>query len=124
MRPQNVILFSSGKNLKVAEALAEGMRGTDCRPVVWKDYFRAVYGEEYERTKSYALFPFLSKKIPSFDFAVVVAGDDDATRKDVPAGHWADFSGEGKDSNANSGCCLRNFSAVSRFSSRKTEQVP
>lgn len=95
MRPQNVILFSSGKNLKVAEALAEGMRGPDCRPVVWKDYFRAVYGEEYERTKSYALFPFLSKKIPSFDFAVVVAGDDDATWKDVPAGHWEDFRGAG-----------------------------
>lgn len=94
MRPQNVILFSSGKNLKVAEALAEGLRGADCRPVVWKDYFRAVYGEEYERTKSYALFPFLSKKIPSFDFAVVVAGDDDATRKDVPAGHWEDFGAE------------------------------
>ena len=93
MRPQNVILFSSGKNLKVAEALAAGIRAEECRPVVWKDYFRAVFGEEYERTKAYALFPFLSKKIPSFDFAVVVAGDDDATRKDVPAAGWKGTGG-------------------------------
>lgn len=92
MRPQNIIVFSSGKNLKVAERLADGMRSDDCRPVVWKDYFQAVFGSEYERTKSYALFPFLSKKIPSFDFAVVVAGDDDATRKDSPATDWQGFA--------------------------------
>ncbi len=91
MRPQNVIVFSSGKNLAVAEALADGLRADDCRPVVWKDYFQAVFGSEYGRTKSYALFPFLSKKIPSFDFAVVVAGDDDATRKDSPATDWNGF---------------------------------
>ena len=100
MRPQNIIVFSSGKNLKVAEALAAGMRSDDLRPVVWKDYFQAVFGSEYERTKSYALFPFLSKKIPSFDFAVVVAGDDDATRKDVPAADWSGFepsAGNGRD---------------------------
>lgn len=92
MRPQNVIIFSSGKNLAVAEALADGMRSADFRPVVWKDYFHAVFGDEYEKEKSYALFPFLSKKIPSFDFAVVVAGDDDATHKDVPAMDWRDFN--------------------------------
>ncbi len=52
---------------------------------MWKTYFEAIYGGSYATTKSYALFPFLSKKIPTFDFAIVVAGDDDTTLKDSPA---------------------------------------
>ena len=81
MRQQNVIIFSSGKNKRVAHEIARGLAGDVCRAVVWDEFFNKIYGEEYTLTKSYALFPFLIKKIPSFDYAVIIAGDDDRMRK-------------------------------------------
>ena len=81
MRRQNVIVFSSGKNKRVAHEIARGLDGDVCSAVVWDEFFNKIYGEEYSLTKSYALFPFLIKKIPSFDYAVIVAGDDDRMRK-------------------------------------------
>ena len=81
MRRQNVIIFSSGKNKRVAHEIARGLDGDVCRAVVWDEFFNKIYGEEYSLTKSYALFPFLVKKIPSFDYAVIVAGDDDRMQK-------------------------------------------
>lgn len=81
MRQQNVIIFSSGKNKYVAHEIARGLDGVVCSAVVWDEFFNKIYGEEYSLTKSYALFPLLVKKIPSFDYAVIVAGDDDRMRK-------------------------------------------
>lgn len=81
MRQQNIIIFSSGKNKHVAHEIARGLDGVVCSAVVWDEFFNKIYGEEYSLTKSYALFPFLVKKIPSFDYAVIVAGDDDRMRK-------------------------------------------
>lgn len=81
MRRQNVIIFSSGKNKRVAHEIARGLEGDVCRAVVWDEFFNKIYGEEYLLTKSYALFPFLIKKIPSFDYAIIVAGDDDRIQK-------------------------------------------
>lgn len=81
MRQQNVIIFSSGKNKCVAHAIAWGLDGGVCKAVVWDEFFNKIYGDEYMLTKSYALFPFLMKKIPSFDYAIIVAGDDDRMRK-------------------------------------------
>lgn len=72
MSPRNVISFSSGKNLKVAEALTAEIRGEECRPGGWKDDFRTVFGAEFEPTKVCSLFPSLSKNLPSFDFAVAL----------------------------------------------------
>lgn len=86
MRQQNVIVFSSGKNKRVAHEIARGLGGDVCRAVVWDEFFNKIYGEEYSLTKSYALFPFLVKKIPSFDYAVIVAGDDDRMRKNGAGG--------------------------------------
>ena len=80
MRQQNVIIFSSRKNKRVAHEIARGLAGDICRAVVWDEFFNKIYGEEYTLTKSYALFPFLIKKIPSFDYAIIVAGDDDRMR--------------------------------------------
>ena len=80
MRLQNVIIFSSGKNKRVAHEIARGLDGDVCKAVVWDEFFNKIYGEEYTLTKSYALFPFLIKKIPSFDYAIIVAGDDDRMR--------------------------------------------
>ena len=75
MRRQNVIVFSSGRNKQIAHEIARGLDNHVCRAVVWDEFFNKIYGEEYTLTKSYALFPFLIKKIPSFDYAVIVAGD-------------------------------------------------
>ena len=81
MRQQNVIVFSSGKNKRVAHEVARGLDCGVCRAVVWDEFFNKIYGDEYTLTKSYALFPFLVKKIPSFDYAIIVAGDDDKMQK-------------------------------------------
>ena len=81
MRQQNVIVFSSGKNKRVAHVIVRGLDESICKAVVWDEFFGKIYGDEYTLTKSYALFPFLMKKIPSFDYAIIVAGDDDRMRK-------------------------------------------
>ncbi len=89
MRKQNVIIFSSGKNFAVAETIkkcfVENEKYKDINPVVWKDLFSEGFTEDYQNTKSFPLFRFLIKRIPSFDFAIIVAGDDDTTIKDVTA---------------------------------------
>ena len=87
MRQQNVIVFSSGKNKRVAHEIARGLDGDVCKAVVWDEFFNKIYGEEYTLTKSYALFPFLIKKIPSFDYAIILAGDDDRMLKNGEGGH-------------------------------------
>ena len=86
MRSQNVIVFSSGKNKRVAHEIARGLDGDACKAVVWDEFFNKIYGDEYTLTKSYALFPFLVKKIPSFDYAIIVAGDDDRMQKNGAEG--------------------------------------
>ena len=87
MRQQNIIVFSSGKNKHVAHEIALGLDGVVCSTVVWDEFFNKIYGEEYSLTKSYALFPFLVKKRPPFDYAIIVAGDDDhsATGMSAPS---------------------------------------
>ena len=65
MRQQNVIIFSSGKNKRVAHEIARGLDGDVCKVVVWDEFFNKIYGEEYTLTKSYAMFQFLIKKIQS-----------------------------------------------------------
>ena len=87
MRQQNVIIFSSGKNKRVAHEIARRLDSDVCRAVVWDEFFNKIYGAEYTLTKSYALFPSLIKKIPSFDYAVIIAGDDDRMRKNGEGGH-------------------------------------
>ena len=86
MRSQNVIIFSSGKNKRVAHEIARGLDGAVCKAVVWDEFFNKIYGDEYSLAKSYALFPFLIKKIPSFDYALIVAGDDDRMWKNGDGG--------------------------------------
>ena len=90
MRRQNVIIFSSGKNLDVAQEIASQLSSDICAPIVWNKYFQTVYGPRYSTEKSYALFRFLTKKIPSFDFAIIVAGDDDVTFRNVASENKSD----------------------------------
>ena len=78
MRKQNVIVFSSFKSLACAKAVCSELNKTGCiNAVNWRDYFKAVYPKEYEKEKFYPLFCFLTKRIPSFDFAIIIAGKDD-----------------------------------------------
>ena len=86
MRRQNIIIFSSGKNRAIAHAVARSLDASACKPVVWDEFFRKIYGDEYSLTKHYALFPFLIKKIPSFDYAIIIAGDDDTMQKNGASG--------------------------------------
>ncbi|MBO4647095.1 MAG: nucleotide-binding protein [Lentisphaeria bacterium] len=82
MRKQNVIVFSSFKSLEAARNLAGCLNNfSDIDVVCWDDYFKSVYGEKYSERKSYPLFRFLTKRVPSFDFAVVLAGRDDTVIK-------------------------------------------
>ena len=78
MRKQNVIIFSSFKSLEIVRRLcAELNKSNRVNAINWNSYFEAVYTKEYSEQKSYPLFCFLTKRIPSFDFAIVVAGKDD-----------------------------------------------
>lgn len=86
MRRQNVIIFSSGKNVRVAHEIAQHLDSEVCCPIVWDVFFKRIYGAEYALNKPYALFPFLIKKIPSFDYAIIVAGDDDTVFKNGQEG--------------------------------------
>lgn len=85
MRKQNIIVFSSGKSKNIAHTVAKNLNddknGAVCNTVVWDEFFNKIFGEDYSVDKSYALFPFLIKKIPSFDYAIVIAGADDKTQK-------------------------------------------
>lgn len=86
MRKQNVIIFSSFKSLPVAEKLAKSMQESpDIDVVCWNEYFETTYGENYKKQKSYPLFRFLTKRVPTFDFAVVLAGRDDTIIKNAYA---------------------------------------
>ncbi len=78
MRKQNVIIFSSFKSLEIVRRLcAELNKSNRVNAINWNSYFETVYTKEYSEQKSYPLFCFLTKRIPSFDFAIVVAGKDD-----------------------------------------------
>lgn len=85
MRKQNIIVFSSGKSKNIAHTVAKNLNDDKdsavCNAVVWDEFFNKIFGEDYSVDKSYALFPFLIKKIPSFDYAIVIAGADDKTQK-------------------------------------------
>ena len=45
MRQQNGIIFSSGKNKRVAHEIARGLDGGVCKVVVWDEFFSAT-GEQ------------------------------------------------------------------------------
>ena len=86
MRRQNIVVFSSGKNIKIAEEVCKVFEDNEnIQAILWKQLFKDNYTEEYSARKSYPLFHFLVKRIPLFDFAIIVAGDDDVTTKDAIA---------------------------------------
>ena len=76
MRRQNVVLFSSGVSERqgilehVKEALARIGYSCNC----WRDLF-----SEANDVRNIALLPMLIKKIPTFDFAVLICEGHDET---------------------------------------------
>ena len=76
MRSQNIIMFSSGISehngilLYVKEALEK--QGYSCS--YWRDLFRGA-----NDTRNIALLPMLIKKIPTFDFALLICEGHDET---------------------------------------------
>ena len=89
MRKQNVICFSSGKSLPIVDLLVEKVKDVDQNIdiISWKTFIDTAYGAslitgettaEAGATPQYRpLFRFLTKNIPSFDFAIIIAGQDD-----------------------------------------------
>ena len=90
MRQQNVICFSSGLSLPIVDALVENVNKINSSINIqsWKTFITSSYGEssnnktdlcseQAEPRKFHPLFRFLTKNIPSFDFAIIIAGQDD-----------------------------------------------
>lgn len=84
MSKQNVIIFSSFKSLPIVNALNNELKKNDsiCS-VCWDEYFENVYSHWIKEKKTYPLFRFLTKRVPSFDFAIVIAGRDDTVLKGI-----------------------------------------
>lgn len=74
MRKQNVIIFSSGNMLEQVHSLAKELED-EVSIEVWD----SLFDKSFQSGETRAIFPFLLKKIPSFDFAIVVASSDDKT---------------------------------------------
>ena len=77
MRKQNIIFFSSFNSLGFVNTLVNKLNESEfVNAISWQSCFKTMYEENYEQKKSYPLFRFLNKNIPSFDFAVIVSGKD------------------------------------------------
>lgn len=69
MRSQNIVLFSSGvserEGISLAIRDALGAMGYSCS--YWRELFR-----DAKDSRNISLLPMLVKKIPTFDFAVLI----------------------------------------------------
>lgn len=76
MRKTNIVLFSSGVSEKrgLLRWLASELEAKGCNCFCWKDLFR-----HSNDPNSIALLPMLIKKIPTFDFAILLCEGHDKT---------------------------------------------
>ncbi len=76
MRQQNVVLFSSGitEQNGILKYLEQELRQKGYSCVFWRDLFSGA-----RDSQNIALLPMLIKKIPSFDFAVLIGQGHDST---------------------------------------------
>ena len=76
MRKQNIILFSSGISEKngILNHVKDALDKYGYRCSYWRDLFRGA-----NDTQNIALLPMLIKKIPTFDFAVLICEGHDET---------------------------------------------
>lgn len=85
MQKQNVIIFSSFQSLELVKKLKAGIeeRCKEIEVVNWEEYFKSVYPQNYSKKKAFPLFRFLTKRVPSFDFAILIAGGEDEIHRGV-----------------------------------------
>lgn len=76
MRRTNVIIFSSGVSEKrgLVQWLKDELEKNDCNCFCWRDLFNNAKCQDH-----IALLPMLIKKIPTFDFAILVCEGHDKT---------------------------------------------
>jgi len=76
MRKVNIVIFSSGISVKNGKLdyVVQGLKSKGYEVFCWRDLFK----DAHEST-NIALLPMLIKKIPSFDFAVMIGESHDST---------------------------------------------
>lgn len=87
MRKQTAIIFSSSNSLDIANEISARLKkehdGIDA--VCWQEHFDKQFPKGYDNDKFRPLFRLLTKCVPSFDFAIIVAARDDTVLKNVCA---------------------------------------
>lgn len=76
MRSQNIVLFSSGVSERegISLAIRDALEGMGYSCSYWRELFR-----DAKDSRNISLLPMLVKKIPTFDFAVLICEGHDRT---------------------------------------------
>lgn len=69
----SIVIFSSGNQVSIAQTLKDKLEKCNYDCATWKTIFK----KNDETAKYYALMPILLKKIPTFDFAIIIGAADD-----------------------------------------------
>ena len=72
-KKNNIVIFSSGDQRQTITKLSEKLECNMCKCTLWTNLFTRK-----NNNVKYALLPTLLKKIPTFDFAIILATPDDA----------------------------------------------
>lgn len=72
----NIVIFSSGNQQETISKLANKLESKSCNCILWTDLFTRKNNDA-----KYALLPILLKKIPTFDFAIILATPDDSVHR-------------------------------------------
>lgn len=68
----NIVIFSSGSQKEIAQKIGLSLSQYGMTSTVWCDLFTRK-----DQSANFALLPSLLKKIPTFDFAIILGGADD-----------------------------------------------
>ena len=82
-----VVIFSSGEQKKAISQLASALKQYGAECTLWTNLFTRQNEEQ-----KYALLPSLLKKIPTFDFAIILATPDELVMRER-SGHTEEYKG-------------------------------
>lgn len=71
-----VVIFSSGEQKEAISQLASVLNQDNCQCTLWTELFT-----RQDEDQKYALLPALLKKIPTFDFAIILATPDESIKR-------------------------------------------
>ena len=71
-----VVIFSSGSQRNTIIKLSEELERKNCKCMLWTNLFT-----RQDDNSKFALLPTLLKKIPTFDFAIILATPDDSVNR-------------------------------------------